>query len=151
MRRVTPMSDAFPICVLAAITLASACHWSAVSAAQTGTGGGGPSPEYARLQQEQLAALREAATTANQLLLHGAISNADANRLNHLLVEAELAAATSAQERGRVLKAALDAARKEEDRATRQFEAGMVSGVVPLEAKAYRIGIQLKLSDVPAK
>ena len=104
-------------------------------------------PELAKLQQEQIATLREACGIASKMFASGTGSVADADRLNHMLVEAELAAAASAQDRGRILQDALIAAKKQEDIASQQAKLGVATVLAPLEAKAYRLGIEMKLAE----
>ena len=150
MLRTTASRRALWTGLLTAAIVAGALRWSAVTAAQTRPTGE-PSPEYATLQQDRLATLRKAADAANQFMAQGTGSLEQANRLNHELVETELAAAAPAPDRLRVLTDALRAAKNEEDLASQRFNAGLASTVEPLEAKAYRLGIEMKLSDGSVK
>lgn len=127
--------------------LAFAC---ALLAAKARAGAGDaqkPSNELVKLQQEQVATLREASEVAGQLFAHGVGSIADVNRLNRMLVDAELKSATSHNERVSILQDALAAAKKQEEFASQQAQAGVASALAPLEAKAYRLGIEVSLAE----
>jgi outer membrane protein TolC len=109
------------------------------------------STELVKLQQEQVATLREASNVANQLFAHGLCPVSDADRINHMLAEAELDAAASPQERVQILQKAIDAAKKQEDLASKQAKAGVANALAPLEAKSYRLGLEVKLSAENSK
>jgi predicted metal-dependent HD superfamily phosphohydrolase len=109
------------------------------------------SSELAKLQQEQIASLREASKMADEMLTHGIGSVSDADRLNHMLVDAELDAATSAEGRIQTLQGAIAAAKKEEGIVSQQVELGVATVMASLEAKSYRLGLEIRLSKESAK
>ena len=109
------------------------------------------STELAKLQQEQVATLREASNLASQLFAHGLCTVSDSDRINHLLIEAELDAATSPQERVQILKKAVDAAKQQEELASQQAQAGVATALAVLEAKLYRLGLEVRLSKESLK
>jgi len=89
--------------------------------------------ELSKLEQEHVATLRKGANMAEQMFAHGLGAIADVNRLNQSLVEA--------------LQDELTTAKKQEELASRQAAAGIATVLAPVEAKAYRLGIEIELSE----
>ena len=71
-----------------------ACVLRLPSRTEAEPAGATASPELAKLQQEQIATLHEAADMANQMFAAGTGSLEEADRFNHMLIEAQLRAAT---------------------------------------------------------
>ena len=103
--------------------------------------------ELSKLEQEHVATLRKGANMAEQMFAHGLGAIADVNRLNQSLVEAELKYAKSSKERASILQDELTTAKKQEELASRQAAAGIATVLAPVEAKAYRLGIEIELSE----
>lgn len=106
-----------------------------------------PPQDVLKLQGEQIDTLREATKMADELLAQGVGSVSDANRLNHMLVDAQLSSAATGKTRTRILQEAIAAAKKEEQIADQQAKAGLGTALAPLEAKSYRLGLEIKLSQ----
>ncbi len=101
-----------------------------------------PSPAVAKLQQEQVDALRQAAELAKQLFQRGLGEAADVVRLNRELTETRLRMATSPKERATVLSDALATAKAEDDYLAQAFQTGLISALAVQESKAYRLSIE---------
>jgi outer membrane protein TolC len=72
-------------------------------------------------------------------------------RIDRSLLDAQLESATSVQDRINVLQNALEVAKKQEELASRQQQAGVVGPLAPLEAKADRLGLEIEMSKLTAK
>src|SRR6185437_12733855 len=79
------------------------------------------------LQQERVATLRQARDLAERQLDSGAGSFDQVERLDQLSIEAELALATTPQQRTEALKKAVDAARKLEAMSRKRSDAGLTT------------------------
>lgn len=111
----------------------------------------GKRADIRKLQEERIAALKEAKTIVLEYYNRGTSSLEDVNRCDRMLVEAELDAATSAKERVDILREAVASAKRGEEFATQRHAAGLCTKVEPLEAKAYRLRRQIELAKETAK
>ena len=133
------------------VVVAVACLLRLPSRTEAEPAGATASPELAKLQQEQIATLHEALNMANQMFAAGTGSIEEANRFNHMLIEAQLKAATSLKERMGILRDGLAAAKSQEDLATQKAKLGLATALAPVEAKAYRLGFEVKLAEENVK
>jgi hypothetical protein len=105
----------------------------------------------AGLQQQRIETLRRASDVAHRMYEQGAATAGEMFRIDRLLLDAQLESAASVRERTIVLKNALEVAQKQEELASRQHEAGAAGPLVPLEAKADRLRLEIELSKSNAK
>ncbi len=105
-----------------------------------------PADNAAKLKQERVETLRKASDLAHTLATQGAITWDESSRVDQRLLDAQLDAADSADARAKILQAALQVARDQEDLAARRQRSGYVSSLVPLEAKADRLRIEIELA-----
>jgi outer membrane protein TolC len=81
----------------------------------------------------------------------GLTTTGEVFRVNRLLLDAQLEAATSAKDRTKLLQEALQVAKRQEELATTQLQAGAAGPLVPLEAKAERLRVEIQLSEITTK
>ena len=110
-----------------------------------------PAADVVKLQQERIATLREASKLATDLFAQGGGSADDVWRCEQALFEAQLEAAALAKERVQILQNAVESAKRQESFKSKQADAGLVTGLAPLEAKAYRLRMEIKLAHERAK
>jgi outer membrane protein TolC len=127
------------------------CLLKTPSRTQADPGPASKSPEIAKLQQEQIATLRQACDLSEKMFEVGTASLGEANRLNHMFVEASINAAPSPKDKSQILQDALTAAKKKEDLSTTRAKAGIGTVLEPVEAKAYRLGIEIKIAEESTK
>jgi hypothetical protein len=109
------------------------------------------SPDIAKLQQEHLATLREAVKFEDTLYTSGGASYEDRARLNRALVEAELKYAPSSNDRITILRNALDAARDDEKTLSQMHAIGLANSLTVLDAKSYRLSLEVALAEETGK
>jgi outer membrane protein TolC len=124
---------------------------SSRSAAQPAPGETNAPGDVNKLQEERIATLRDAAKLATELYARGMSTPEEVNRCNQQLVEAELDAATSGKQRVEILQNAFTDARRAEELATQQYQAGLITQLGRLEAKAYRLRMEIDLAKEMAK
>jgi outer membrane protein TolC len=100
-----------------------------------------------KLQQERVATLHQARDLAERQLDSGAGSFDQVERLDQLSIEAELALATTPAQRTEALKKAVDAAKTLEAMSKKRSDAGLATTLETLEAKAHRLGLEIKLGS----
>ncbi len=100
-----------------------------------------------KLQQECVATLRQARDLAERQLDSGAGSFDQVERLDQATIDAELALATSPAQRTEALKNGVDAAKKLEVLTQKRLQAGLATTLETLEAKAHRLGLEIKLGE----
>ena len=128
------------------------CLLEMPSRTQADPGPASKSPEIEKLQQEQIATLREASDMSQKMFEVGKrFLLGEANRLNHMFIEASLTAAPTLKDKSQILQDALTAARKREDLSTARAKAGIGTVLEPVEAKAYRLGIEIKIAEESSK
>jgi hypothetical protein len=110
-----------------------------------------PAQQLTGLQQERIDTLRQASDLTHQMFESGLTTAEETFRVDRLLTDAQLEVAASVQDRTKVLRNALEVARKQEDLASRQHKAGVVGPLGPLEAKAERLRLEIELSKLTAK
>ena len=110
-----------------------------------------PPPAPSDLQRQRTETLRQASNIAHKMFAQGLSNTDEVSRIDRSLMEAQLASATSAQDRLKILEDALDIAKKQEQLTQQQLQAGITSPLAPLEAKAYRLQIEIELSKSTAK
>lgn len=99
------------------------------------------------LQQERVATLRQARDLAERQLDSGAGTFEQVERLDQLSIEAELALATTPQQRTEALKKGVDVARTLEAMTQKRLQAGLATTLETLEAKAHRLDLEIKLGE----
>lgn len=125
-------------------------HWPtapAASAAPAAAEAPGDRPAVATLRQERVATLREAHDVAAKMFASGLGSFEQVARVNHLLVDAELASATTPVARAEILNNAIKDARKQEAMSEQRVKTGTATVLESLEAKAYRLGLEIQLGE----
>jgi outer membrane protein TolC len=120
------------------------------SSAQPAPAEANASRDVSKLQEERLATLREAAKFAAELYARGVGSLDQVNRCNQLLLDAELESAAGKQ-RIEILQNAVTSAKRAEEMATQQYQAGMTTQLAALEAKAYRLRLEIELAKEVAR
>lgn len=110
-----------------------------------------PPSDVSQLQQQRIETLRKASTLAHTLSEKGVMTMGEAFRIDRLLLDAQLESAGSASDRAKLLQNAIDIARKQEEFADKQQQAGYVTSVVPLEAKAERLHLEIQLAQLVGK
>jgi len=104
-----------------------------------------------QLKQQRVAVLREASDQTSKLFLQGTARFDDVDRLNELLLGAELDAAATPEQRMAVLQKAETLATSQATDAAARADAGLVTQAVVLEAKAHLLEVQIKLAEESAK
>lgn len=107
--------------------------------------------QVAELRQQRIAALREGSDAAARMFAQGLMTAAEVSRWERELLEAELESAASADERVPILRKALDAAKAHEELATRNHRAGVAPSLAVLEARAYRLRVEIQLAQSAAQ
>lgn len=100
-----------------------------------------------KLQQERVATLHQARDLAERQLDSGAGTFEQVERLDQLSIEAELALATTPQQRTEALKKGVDAAKTLEAMSKKRADAGLATTLETLEAKAHRLDLEIKLGE----
>ena len=108
-------------------------------------------PGALTLRQERLATLRKARDIADRMLAAGTGSFDQLDRVNHMLLDAELASATTQKERIDILNAAVKDAEKQEALSEQRAKSGLGTALEPLEARAYRLGLQIRMDEEGAE
>jgi outer membrane protein TolC len=103
------------------------------------------------LQRERTGTLRQASDIVHKMFAQGMSNIGEVSRIDRSLLEAELESASSAQDRRQILEGALEMAKKQEQLTVQQHQVGTTSPLAPLEAKAYRLQIEIELSKSTAK
>jgi hypothetical protein len=114
-------------------------------------GANAPAVSPAKLQQERIATLRKASELAHTLYRQGTITWEENSQIDQRLLDAQLESADSQDTRTKLLTAALDVARQQEQVAAKRQQAGYVSTLVPLQAKADRLRIEIALARAASK
>lgn len=109
-----------------------------------------PRPSVVTLRQERLATLREAKNIAERQYASGIGTFEQVERVGHRVIESELALATTPAQRSQILTNAVKEARNQEALAQKRLQAGTATAVESLEAKAYRLDLEIKLADAEA-
>ena len=107
-------------------------------------------PAVAALRQERLATLRQARDVADKHFAGGMGTLEEVERVDHLLVDAELALAATPKERSEILNNSIKDARKQEALSQKRVQAGLATTLDSLEAKAYRLGLEIRLGEESA-
>ncbi|HEY2589538.1 MAG TPA: hypothetical protein VGI81_27575 [Tepidisphaeraceae bacterium] len=108
-------------------------------------------PAVAALRQERLATLREARDTADELFAGGTGTFEHVQQVHRLLLDAELAMAATPKARAEILDNAIKVARKQEALSQKRVAAGVATTLETLEAKAYRLGLEIRLAEEGAE
>lgn len=106
-----------------------------------------PMPTVATLRQERLAALREARDIAERQFVSGTATFEQVARLSDQLIDAELALATTPQQRAEILTNAVNQAKKEELITQKRLDADTATALEPLEAKAQRLALEIRQNE----
>ena len=106
-----------------------------------------PSAELSGLQQQRIETLRQGSGLARQLFARGLVNADEVSHFDRALLEAELDAAASPDERVTVLRRALDAAKGQEDLAVKRAQAGLDTTLAPLQARADRLRVEIQLAE----
>ncbi len=110
-----------------------------------------PSSERSGLRQQRIETLQQAADIARRMFEQGLTTTGEVLRVNRLLLDAQLEAATSVNDRTKLLQEALQVAKRQEELATTQLQAGAAGPLVLLEAKAERLRVEIQLSEMTTK
>lgn len=106
-----------------------------------------PRPTAVTLRQERIVALREARDIAERQFAGGTATFEQVERVNDQLIEAELASATTPQQRADILSNAVKEAQKQEVVTQKRVDAGSATTLDALEAKAQRLALEIKQSE----
>ena len=110
-----------------------------------------PSTGVAALHQQRVEALQQAAAYVRPGYEQGMTTAAEIHRVDRMLLDAQLEAATTDAQRVKLLQKALEMAKKQEEVAAARHAAGQATSLVPLEAKADRLRVEIKLAEMTAK
>ena len=110
-----------------------------------------PSTELAGLRQQRIETLRQASDVAHRMFAQGMSTAGEVFRIDRSLLDAQLESAASIDERVKLLQNALEIAKQQEDLALRQHKAGLTAPLAPLEARAERLRIAVRLIELTAK
>jgi outer membrane protein TolC len=102
------------------------------------------------LRQERVTTLRKAGDIVERLFASGTGTFEQVERTDRQLVDAELALATTPAQRADILNNAFRHAEKQEAVAQQRVKAGLATTLESLEAKAYRLSLEIRLSDAGA-
>jgi outer membrane protein TolC len=102
-------------------------------------------PDVATLRQERLATLREAGDIAERQYASGTGTYEQVERVDRMLIDAEVAAANTPKQAAEILNNAVKRARQQESIARKRLEAGAVTALDSLEAKAFRLSLELQI------
>ncbi len=129
------------------------CGWTVISFLVLGIAGWlhagpattAPAPALSDLQQQRVATLQQAADLAQKMYEQGAATIGETFRVQRLLLDAQLEAATSTPQRVQLLQKALAVARQQEQLTSSRHSSGVAGPLEPLEAKAERLRLEIEL------
>jgi hypothetical protein len=113
--------------------------------------GTAPSGDVTALRRQRVETLQRASSVAHQLYANGQLTGEEVFRVDRLLLDAQLESAIAREDRAKLLQAALDVARRQEDLASQHSKAGLGSTVAAMEATADRLRVEIQLAEITAK
>lgn len=108
-------------------------------------------PAVVTLRQERVATLQSARDIADRMFASGIGKFEQVERMSRLLVDAQLALATTQKERADILNNAIKDAQKQEAMSEQRVKSGAATALESLEAKAHRLGLEIRLSEEGAE
>lgn len=108
-------------------------------------------PAVVTLRQERVATLQSARDIADRMFASGIGTFEQVERMSRLLVDAQLALAATQKERADILSNAVKDAEKQEAMSEQRVKSGTATALESLEAKAYRLGLEIRLSEEGAE
>ena len=148
-RRFSPRDTRVVLCVLSVAVIVSVSLKPTRLRAQAPATAS--STQRSGLRQQRIETLQQAADISRRMFEQGLTTTGEVFRVNRLLLDAQLEAATSAKDRTKLLQEALQVAKRQEELATTQLQAGAAGPLVPLEAKAERLRVEIQLSEMTTK
>ena len=110
-----------------------------------------PLAGLAGLRQQRIDTLRQASDMARQMYEQGLQTLGDVQRIDRMLLEAQLDAAATDKARAEILGKALAVAKQQEALVSDQLRAGAATPLAALEATAERLKVEAQWTELAAK